>query len=335
MQSTAKKLCSQAFNFGMLIHTTYAAYSPKALSSLLLVDAYSQSICSLQSKNSVKPFTCGCLFTKHMQPTVQKLCQAFYLWMLIHKAYAAYSPKTLSSLSLVDAYSQSQSICTYSQSICSLQPKSSAKPFTCGCLFTKPKHMHLFTKPKHMHLFTKHMQPTAQKLSQAFYMWMLIHKAKAYALIHKAKAYALIHKAYAAYSPKAQPSLLHVDAYSQSQSICTYSQSQSICTYSQSICSLQPKSSAKPFTCGCLFTKPKHMHLFTKPKHMHLFTKHMQPTAQKLSQAFYMWMLIHKAKACAAYSPKAQPSLLLVDAYSQSQSMCSLQPKSSSVKPFV
>ena len=154
MQSTAKKLCSQAFNFGILIHTTYAAYSPKALSSLLLVDAYSQSICSLQPQNSVKPFTCGCLFTQH---------------------------------------------------ICSLQPRSSVKPFTCGCLFTQPKHMHLFTK---------HMQPTAQKLSQAFYMWVLIHKA------------------YAAYSPKAQPSLLLVDAYSQSQSMC----------------SLQPKSSSvKPF----------------------------------------------------------------------------------------
>ena len=251
--------------------------------SLSLWDAYLHSICNLQPKSSaVKPLTLGCLFTQHMQPTAQKLCQAFYLWMLIHKAYAAYSPKTLSSLLLVDAYSHSiyaayspealsslLLVDAYSQSICSLQSKNSVKPFTCGCLFTK------------------HMQPTAPKLCQAFYLWMLIHTAymqptaqklcqafHLWMLIHKAKAYALIHKAYAAYSPKTLSSLLLVDAYS------------------QSICSLQPKNSVKPFTCGCLFTK------------------HMQPTAQKLSQAFYMWMLIHKVKACAAYSPKALQSNL-------------------------
>ena len=185
MQSTTKKLCSQAFHFGMLIHTAYAAYSPKALSSLSFVDAYLQSICSLQSKNSVKPFTCGCLFTKHMQPTAQELCQAFYLWMLIHKAYAAYSPKTMSRLSFVDAYLHS---------ICSLQPRSSVKPFTCGCLFTKPKHMHLFSK--HMQpkssvkpftcgcLFTKpkHVQPTAPKLfSQTFHLnWNITYSHKSF-----------------------------------------------------------------------------------------------------------------------------------------------------------
>ena len=128
-----------------------------------------------------------------MQPTAQKLCQAFYLWMLIYKAYAAYSPKALSSLLLVDAYLQS---------ICSLQPKSYVAPFICGCLFTQ------------------HMQPTVQKLCQAFYLWTLIHKAKAYALIHKAYAaqklsqafymWMLIHKAKAcaAYSPKALQSNL-------------------------------------------------------------------------------------------------------------------------------
>ena len=121
MQPTAKMLCSQAFQFWMLMYTAYAVYSPKALQSslslwdayslsiysphlkallgLLLVDAYSQSIYSLQSKNSVKPFTCGCLFTKHMQHTAQTLCQAFHLRMIIHKAkaYTAYSLKALQS----------------------------------------------------------------------------------------------------------------------------------------------------------------------------------------------------------------------------------------------
>ena len=155
--------------------------------SLSLWDAYLHSICNLQPKSSaVKPLTLGCLFTQHMQPTAQKLCQAFYLWMLIHtaymqptaqklcqafhlwmlihkakayalihKAYAAYSPKTLSSLLLVDAYSQS---------ICSLQPKNSVKPFTCGCLFTK------------------NMQPTAQKLfSQTFRLnWNITYSHKSF-----------------------------------------------------------------------------------------------------------------------------------------------------------
>ena len=166
MQPTAKIVCSQAFQFWMLIYSACAIYSQKALpSNLSLWDAYSQSICSLQPKSYVAPFICGCLFTKHMQPTAQKLCQAFYLWTLIHTAYAAYSPEALSSLSLVDAYSQSQSIYTYSQSMCGLQPKSSVKPFTWGCLFTKPKHV----------------QPTAQKLfSQTFRLnWNITSSHKA------------------------------------------------------------------------------------------------------------------------------------------------------------
>ena len=148
--------------------------------SLSLWDAYLHSICNLQPKSSaVKPLTLGWLFTQHMQPTAQKLCQAFYLWMLIHKAYAAYSPKTLSSLLLVDAYSHSicslqprSSVkpftcgCLFTQHICSLQPRSSVKPFTCGCLFTK----------------SKHVQPTAQKLfSQTFRLnWNITYSHKSF-----------------------------------------------------------------------------------------------------------------------------------------------------------
>ena len=80
-----------------------------------------------------------------MQPPAPKLCQAFYLWMLIHKHMQPTAPKLCQAQKLCQAF-----------------------------------HLWmLIHKAKAYALIHKAYAAYSPKLSQAFYMWMLIHKAKA------------------------------------------------------------------------------------------------------------------------------------------------------------